>query len=244
MRSTWGSVRPIRHLLVAALVAIASNANGATLVFFDRATFNAAAPGLPIEDFEKAQVANGDIQGIESTLDSSTNDGIFQAGDILDGLRVFAAQGLDIQNNWFKAPTKSVDSDFEGDNLYAYFYNGNVTAVGFDLLGEFTENAAENVTVYDGRGNVLAQISVAPPGAGQFVGFLTDTPIDHILFEAGFETRGLDNVAFGAVSAPEPHTLATLLAGLLALLSFRWRDVNPVRLTSPIARTRRSRDGR
>ena len=54
------------------------------------AAFDAAFPGVLLEDFEAARIADGHTGVMPNSLDSSTHNAIFSTGDIIDGLRITA----------------------------------------------------------------------------------------------------------------------------------------------------------
>jgi hypothetical protein len=47
--------------------------------------FDAAAPGLPVEDFEDANVAAGGVVTFSDPLDSTSSNAVFAPGDVLLG---------------------------------------------------------------------------------------------------------------------------------------------------------------
>src|SRR6188768_3403188 len=76
---------------VMTLIGFAAPASAALLTFDTRAAFNAAAPGLSVEDFEEGNIGAGGIEGFDDPLDSSTNNVFFAPGDILAGLTLDAS---------------------------------------------------------------------------------------------------------------------------------------------------------
>src|SRR4051812_26260709 len=131
-----------RTMVLAALLGLAAGprAAKASVIFFtSRAAFNAAAPGLPVENFEEALVAAADIALMPNPLDQFTNNAIFHTGDILPGLRIASsdpAAALAIAGAGFSGivPSKSVFGNTPGNGLVAAFFNLDVTAAGLDVL--------------------------------------------------------------------------------------------------------------
>ena len=58
---------------------------GPLTFYSDRPTFQAAHPGLPLEDFTGTATSNGDIVACSPPLDSSTNDACFTTGSVIAG---------------------------------------------------------------------------------------------------------------------------------------------------------------
>lgn len=211
--------------LFAASVVTASAVHAAVVFYADRASFDAANPGLPIEDFEEANVSAAGILSMPNPLDSATNNGIFSTGDILNGLRIRTPDNdgpsaLAIPGAGFAGivPSKSVFGNFFGTGLDAIFYDGDVFAVGLDLYS-YSAGSTRTVNVF-GTAGLLDSITLAVSTSGTFVGIQSSDRIAYVNVGgvAGY-TIGFDNVAFGAARVPEPGTLALLgisFAGLAA----------------------------
>lgn len=214
-------VIPLVVLMVLGLLVPPSHA---VLVFYlSRAAFNAAAPGLPIEDFEEANVAPGTVVGMDGDLDKNTSNAFFAPGEILDGLRLReappeASRGIAITGAGFAGvPSIATFANFFVDTYNMFFYNNDTTAVGVDLHSIFDPSTLE-ISIF-GLGDVLLGMTRSPatPG-GVFWGVSSDDIITRInLSSLTDQAEGVDNVAFGMPQeVPEASALLLLGSGLLA----------------------------
>lgn len=223
-------VIPLVVLMVLGLLVPPSHA---VLVFYlSRAAFNAAAPGLPIEDFEEANVAPGTIVSMDGDLDKNTSNAYFAPGEILDGLRLReapprASDGIAITGAGHAGvPSIATFANFFVDTYNMFFYNNDTTAVGVDLHSAFDPSTLE-ISIF-GLGDVLLGMTRSPatPG-GVFWGVSSDDIITRInLSSLTGQSEGVDNVAFGLPQqVPEPSALALLATALVLFLNTRVRRV-------------------
>src|SRR5215472_15099101 len=126
--------RLLLSLAAVALLAAGAGQAEAGLIFYTaRASFDAASPGLPVETFEAARVS-GSHALVNSPIDSTTNDGVFQPGDILPGLLVgntpgSSTNGLVVTGTGaVTGTTKAVGTSLYADALSLSFTPG-VSAV-------------------------------------------------------------------------------------------------------------------
>jgi hypothetical protein len=212
----------------------AVSAKAQLTLFTDRASFNAACPGLPVEDFEKADQLGGVDTAVDGPLDKFTDDGIFAPGDILDGLRLQerpargpGGLGLAVTGDGFNGlHTRKVFTNFFGDTLDIDFYNDNVFCTGMDISS--VEDASSiMVSVYGSGDLLLATTTLSAPnfGDGAFFGVLSDSLITRIdLASSSDQAEGVDNIAFGTpASVPEPSALALFGVSILGMLVYSGR---------------------
>jgi len=216
--------------MVAGLLAFFSMPSEAGLIVFsDRSSFDAAAPGLPIEDFEEASIGAMEVAGIPAPLDSTSNNGYFLPGDILPGIQFHTNT---THNNdelallgpgYAGSPSKLIVANYFTDAFYVVLSPG-VHAIGFDVHS-FMGGGMAGIEVYDPDGFVLGTYDWAAGPAGTFWGAISDSePIGSVrIFDAGGGAEGVDNVAFGEAAIPEPATLGLSGMALLALAFLRRR---------------------
>ena len=110
--SVFKHPRSAALMLAVGLVSVPAHATFMT--FSDRGAFDAAAPGLPIEDFSNTLVAANLIVGCSPVLDSATDDACFAPDGILPGLSLTADPGImvTVTPPALGLPSVSVGADF------------------------------------------------------------------------------------------------------------------------------------
>ncbi len=211
--------------------------NAATVTFGDRGAFDAAAPGLALEDFESANVPANSSWGFPAPLDSMTNNAVFSAGDIQGGIQFVDNPGghlnglIAVGDGYLGAASKKLTPYFLGDALDIVFTDA-VNAVGFDVAS--LVNPSNIVISVFGAGGLLDAAVFAGNTIDSFFGVISDTDlITSIRVSSGFNALvAVDNVAFGMVDqtddVPEPTGLALLGIGL-GLLGFARRRAVPLK---------------
>jgi hypothetical protein len=155
--------------------------------YTDRATFQAANPGLALEDFETALYppGSGILTACPQPANSAGSAGCYNPGELLPGFSMTSPgtagsgdelliidgaagygtpPGLILGSNYFTAQTR-VDFD------------PPVAAVGFDIVTVLGGNPF-NINIYDAAGALInGQTGVAAGAAGSFWGVDSDTPI-------------------------------------------------------------------
>lgn len=178
-------------------------------VYPDRATFDAAFPGLPIEDWE--DFTDTGIIGCDAPANDGTSCvGGYDVGDILPGLEIDCAlnsgpagNGLVIVPPGFNGnDTIEFGSNTFDDNTIINF-DPPVDAVGFDISCHFGSPSVD-ILVYDGIGGLIWAGNYSPcDPTGAFVGWSADVPdgIGRIELNdpSGASTEHIDDVAFGDV---------------------------------------------
>jgi hypothetical protein len=208
------------------------------VVYNDRATFTAAAPGLPVEDFEEASRAFNGITGtfgvMSAPLDRFTNNFFFSPGEILDGLRITdgTLSGVIVPNIAVGSPgfrnntSHAISYALGGTSLPQLtlsFYNQNVTAFGLDLTTALGSHDL-SLTLFSGASNVGSYVLQNVGAGGVFFGITSAAQvITSVRLSTAFDYFSLDNVAFGApatnpgVSAvPEPAAYGMIAVAMLA----------------------------
>jgi hypothetical protein len=205
-------------------LASALSAEAALITFDSRAAFDAAAPGLALEDFEDAVVTAGGVEAFDEPLNAATATALFPAGSILPGLTLDTPADFDfdlalVGAGFAGIPTNSVFSNFFADTLNVHLASG--TAVGLDAFSIF-EDSTVTISVYGAGDALLGTFDIAAGTAGTFFGVVNDSgAITRLnLFSARGFSEGVDNIAFESTPVPEPASLVlfgTGIAGVLAL---------------------------
>jgi len=177
--------------------------------YTDRATFQAANPGLALEDFESSlwPPGSGVILGCPQPASSAGSAGCYNPGELLPGFAMTSPNttgsgdelviidgaagfgtppGLILGSNYFTAQTR-VD------------FNPPVAAVGFDVIS-LLGGLPVDITIYDAAGGVInGQTGVPAGSAGTFWGVDSDTPIAAVLISepSGADVEVLDDMEFG-----------------------------------------------
>jgi hypothetical protein len=108
---------------------------GSLTFYTDRATFDAAHPGLPLEDYSNTNIPPNSVLNCPGPFDSNTNNGCFSPGDILPGISVVNTTGGDLVV--LTPPFFGVNCVAVGPNTFIedgeLQFNPPVFAVGLDL---------------------------------------------------------------------------------------------------------------
>ncbi len=176
----------------------------------DRASFEAAFPGLPTEDWSNTLVAAGGIVSCAPPFNSSSNNACFAPGGILAGLE------LDVVNvtggtgelvvlgaGAIGNTAVLVGPNSFGDDMVLNF-NPAVRAAGLDLVNPLTPGQVYNVSVY-GPGGLLDSTNVTDGPEGTFWGVdSTDVGgITSIVFE-GFASEEHSELSSNVIFGGEP----------------------------------------
>ncbi len=220
--------KPRRCLLaLASLVFLSLPAYADLITFSTRPTFNAAAPGLPVETFESGLVAPGAVRACNGPLSSAMSSTCFPLGGLLPGVVYNASDASSANMVVLGAGLPGVDNTSKvlGPNALRDTFNltfANANAVGFDVLpGPVAGNVA--ISVFDSANTPLGVFTVAAPIGGTFFGVIFTTgTIGRINVASQSTAPGelIDNLAFGtavATAVPELTTMLLLGTGLAAI---------------------------
>lgn len=207
----------------------------AELVFYtDRPTFNAANPGLPVEDFEEARVPPIGVIGFDGPLNSMTNNLVFQPGEILPGVSIVdrpmapGDTGLAATAPPFGGTTsKAIFANTFADTLDIVFTGGTTFAAGMNLLSLLAASTVD-ISIFDANGLLLGTMAAnATPAGANFFGVSSTDAIGRInVSSRTIQAEGIDNLAFGAGGdpfIPEPATITLTCVGAACLLGYGWR---------------------
>jgi hypothetical protein len=172
-----------------------------------RADFNAANPGLPVEDFQ-------DFTDALVTCDAPANNGTscpggYDAGDILPGLEIDCAANsgpgvgglVIIPTGMDYNPSIIFSSNYFSDNTIINL-SPAVDAIGLDASCHYGSPQMD-IAVYDGNGALIWGGNHTPcEPTGFFLGWSTTDPAGIGRIElndpSGASVESIDNVAFGS----------------------------------------------
>ena len=195
-----------------------------------QSAFEAAAPGLTMQDFSTANVANNSAAFVTGPLTSATSNLVFDPGDIAAGLTISAAGSKVVGGNQlYVAGVGTVGNTVKGiytnasDSSMSLGFDGGVSAVGLKLLS-FTNNRGPqqfDVTVLFSSPTAPQGYRVLFPdvGAGQFLGFIGSggDKIEGVRFGTSADANiGVTFIEFGnpVSTVPEPSGLVIALIAL------------------------------
>jgi len=227
-------MKVVIRILAACCVLFSATAQAALTVYMDRATFNASNPGLVIEDFEEGIPKIG----FPSPLNSTSDNGAFDPGDILDGVEFVStelnpdaltiADGNDLTGLATKTLVKNASTSDELSFLQIKLSGNNVYAVGLDIyltLGTGGGLVADNteIRLFGSGGGLLDTQTITTLTSGPiFFGVSSDSAaisrveVDGFV-EGFFSFEGIDDVAFNPRSIPEPTTVLLMTLGLAGI---------------------------
>lgn len=191
----------------------------AGLTFYDsQASFLAAKPGLPVEDFEESSVAPNTVEICTQPFNSATNEAdCFAPGDIIPGITfqpqapcpgcTMAILGL----GWLGAPSKDIGPTMCVNDLEISFAKKNVRYFGTEIWSAFGP-ADYLLSFYDEHGNfigsALRNIGTTPI----FLGVVSQKHLSKVIVtDSSFGScEVVDNVSFGAFPW---HTIIPAISG-------------------------------
>ncbi len=177
--------------------------------YSDRATFQAANPGLALEDFETPlhPPGAGSLIGCPEPADANGSVGCYNPGDLLVGFSMTSpgagTPGQELVLIEGAAGFGTPAGVVLGSNTYIastrVTFDPAVTALGFDIITVLSGNPVD-IVIYDAAGAPINSQTGVPAGAaGSFWGVDSDTPIAavEITDPSQGDVELLDNMEFG-----------------------------------------------
>lgn len=220
-------VRAALRAVVAGAAVLFGGAARADLLFFNnQADFQSAYSGLAEETFQSAQVGAGSYSIVDGPLDATTNDGVFQPGNLLPGFAVSGAgneQMVVVGDGTVPGATKAV-SVLNPNSPLKVSFDAAQTAVGMNLFASAGPGNLASQTVHVdvfGNAGLLGSEDVNLSGTSTFVGVAStmaamitglavsnpvslpaNTFIDNLMFGAGSPAYTIfhDRAAFDAAN--------------------------------------------
>jgi hypothetical protein len=189
---------------------------------------------LGFEDFEEADIAEGDSLGVDDPLNSATSDAFFSPGDIdpmlaiqsnLGGtdssaLNPRGSAGLVVANNRNGYFSKWVVSNFFVDATDLIFEDG-LYGVGGKLISAGGDNFSTfRIDIYDMNNVLLGSTNQSVSSTSGFWGVRSTEKIGRVNFFAqGINAEGMDNIEmWSSAPVPEPTSIVLLGTGVAALI--------------------------
>ncbi len=183
--------------------------NGTVTIFTSRATFQAAHPGLPMEDFEEGNATAGGFSTCDAPLDAAGDTPCgFPAGSIVAGVAfqdnpIGPAAGSMILLGATTSlnATKVLVSNTFADSFDIVF-SPPVTAAGMDLHSTPAPGQGPpdvvGIQIFDAGGTLIdSDPDAAASGPGNFWGVSSSTPIGRIsILSINNQAEGVDNIEF------------------------------------------------
>jgi hypothetical protein len=177
-----------------------------SLTFYnDRATFDAAFPGLPTEDWSNTLVAPAAIEACPGPFNSATNNTCFAPGGILDGIELdFVPDPTStFQLVVIGAGALGNTAVLAGPNTFAddmvFNFNPAVRAVGLDLVNPLNPGAGTYTVEIFGPAGSLGTTTVSDGPEGNFWGVDSD------------DVGGITSIVFGGGGIGDNAELSTLI---------------------------------
>jgi hypothetical protein len=127
---------------------------GGLTFYTDRTVFNAAHPGIPLEDYSNNELPPNSVLQCPGPFDSNTNNGCFLPGNIQPGIQVVNTTGNDLV--LLTPPFFGVNCDAVGPNTFTddgeLDFNPPVMAVGLDLNSNVADTY--NIEVFGPGGSL------------------------------------------------------------------------------------------
>ncbi len=213
----------------AALGAVSYKAPG-TAFFTARTIFDAAAPGLPDEDFEDGSAAPASFVICNAPLNSTSNDACFTPGEILPGIEIQdnpgpSSGGLVILGAGFYGnPSIVMGAYLFADSIDLRFPNNSVFSVGMDIY--INSPGVIGITIFGLDGAILGTSTVNATTTGRFWGVTSDQVITRVALNSTADDL-VDNVAFGGKAGDIDQYKITLAAGEKVGLATQTMFTNP-----------------
>lgn len=216
---------------------------GIVTTYTQRATFEAAFPGLAVETFNGGNAPAGNFSVCDAPLTSVTGSAAcgFDPGELLPGITYQDNPGPDLGSLILLGDNAALNtSQALIANTFADAFDlvltTPVTAIGMDLISTpaLGQGGPDTIAVslFDATDTLIDTIPAADAsGPGNFFGVSSPVPIRRIsLLSNANQAEGVDNVSFragsGANNQPVPALgrtgIVALVLGMLALVGFAW----------------------
>ena len=186
---------------------------GAAITFTDRASFDAAAGVLPLEDFDDGATAGGAVNTCTEPVSDASNDVCFAPGDLIAGFQITSSGGggiVVLGDGFIGQPTAVVGANTFADFTTVSFSAADVNAVAFDAFSGSGGSLDVEIRVFDSGGTLADSITVntSAENVSEFFGIVAPGAISRVEIEnTGGGGELFDNLAFGATVDELPESL-------------------------------------
>lgn len=195
---------------------------GTVTIFTDRASFQIAHPGLPLEDFEEGDAPAAGFLVCDAPVDE-TGDATcgFAKGDILPGVAFQDNPGPELAAmillgaNAALNPSQALIANTFADS-FDILFDPPVSAAGMDLhstpaLGQGPPDVMA-IQIFDVNDVLIdTDPTAAASGAGNFWGVSSSTPIGRIsILSTNNQAEGVDNIEFAGQPFISMGTVTTM----------------------------------
>lgn len=200
-------------MVLVALATVSSDALASLTFYTNKATFQAAAPGLVTEDFEAAHLGPDGYTVCTDPFAYVTSDDCWSAGGVLAGITIGSSSGTGALV-WgpglappYDVPSIAAGAADPADAVEVGFPAGSL-AVGMDLFDGL--DASFSISVYGSNNALLGSTSVPIAAIGGFFGVKSTQAIKRIELTSP-DGPLVDNVLF---AAPAAHPRADMTVSL------------------------------
>jgi hypothetical protein len=181
------------------------------IVYNDRASFDASAPGLPLEDWEEGTATDGGFTFCVPPVSISSNDACFASGEVLPGIE-YADDPFGGEDHvavggpgFYGVPTLHMFTNYPEESTNLSF-SPAVTAIGLDLMGSSGFDTF-TLSLYTPDGGLITSFTTTSGEVGilTFWGVTSSVPIGRLNMSA-ISSEFVDNVAFGTIAPPPTDT--------------------------------------
>jgi uncharacterized repeat protein (TIGR01451 family) len=183
--------------LLIALATLSSPVHAALQFYTDKATFQAAAPGLTTEDFESTGLFNPDFIVCSDPFSNFTDDDCWNPGDIALGLTIGSSSRsatVVLAPSYYGSPSIATGANAFEDATEVGFPAGTLAA-GMDLIAAVQEDFT--ISVFGANDVLLGTTTAQGNASGLFFGVKSTLAIKRIELASDEDTL-VDNVSFEA----------------------------------------------
>lgn len=181
------------------------------IIYSDRASFDVAAPGLPLEDWEEGFISTEGYTFCVPPVSAGSNDACFTPGEVLPGIE-YADDPLGGKDHlavggpgFYSLPTNHMFTNYPEESTNLTF-SPAVTAIGLDLTASSIFDTY-TISIYTADGGLITTVNTTTGDTGSltFWGITSSVPIGRLNLNA-VSSEFVDNLAFGSVAPPPTDT--------------------------------------